>query len=66
MKQRGKIGEPGVAKFAGSAIHHQHAALASLGGRLLRNQFLGQVEIEIRNAQIGAGVRAGHRGTWPK
>ena len=40
------------------AIHHQHAARAALGRRLLRNQFLRQVVIEIRHAQIAIFAHA--------
>jgi hypothetical protein len=61
MEQRGKIGKVRVAQSSGRAIHHQHAALAALGGRLLRDQLRGQVEIEIGNAQAGlAGLADPH------
>ncbi len=62
----GSSAKPGVAKCAGGAIHHQHAALAALRGRLLRDKLWRQVEIEIGDAQIGTGLLAGHRGAWPK
>jgi hypothetical protein len=56
IEQRGKFGKIRVAQSSGCAIHHQHTALAALGGRLLRDQLRGQVKIEIDNAQASRGI----------
>jgi hypothetical protein len=36
-----------VAEIASRTVHHQHAARSALGGRLLRDQILGQIVVEI-------------------
>src|SRR5579875_432364 len=64
LQQRGKLRKRAVAKCACDAIHDQHAALASLGRRLLRYQLLGQVEIEVRNTQ--ARGRFAHCSALPR
>ncbi len=51
LEQCRKLREAAVAECPGGAIQHHHAALAALGRRLLRNQFLGQVVIEIGDAE---------------
>ena len=45
-KTREKI----VAQSACSAIHHQHAAHAAFGRRLLRDQLRGQIVVEVFNS----------------
>ena len=45
-----------IAKRAGFTIHEEHAALAALGGWLLRDEFGRQIEIEVVNAQARCGL----------
>ena len=67
-----EISEGIVAEIAGCTVHDQHAACAALGGRLLRDQFFGQIVVEVGDAQtavslfggtvgIGAGLLRGIR-----
>jgi hypothetical protein len=51
VEQRRKIGKARIKQSAVRAAHHQHAALAALRGRLLRNQLDAQIEVEVGNAQ---------------
>ena len=53
VEQRRKLGEARVAQCACCAIHRQHAALAALGWRLLRDQLGGEIEVKIGDAQAG-------------
>ncbi len=47
-----KVGEEIIFDGAGGAIQHQHAARAALGGRLLRDQFLGKSVIEVGDTEV--------------
>jgi hypothetical protein len=46
------IREKIIAEIARCTVHDQHAARAALGGRLLRDQILGQVVVEIFDAVL--------------
>ena len=46
---RREIGKPPVLQCAACSVEMQHAAIAPLLGRKLRNEFRGKVEVEILN-----------------
>src|SRR6266700_2800222 len=50
-----RAGKTRLAQGAGSAVHNHHAALAALRWRLLRDQFFGQIEIEVGDEEIAHG-----------
>src|SRR5579863_7586481 len=44
-----------ISQSSRGAVHGQHAVHAALRGRLLRNQFGGQIEVEVCDLKIGHG-----------
>ena len=48
-----EIPEVAVVKFAGAPIKNKHARSGAVCKRLLRNQFLRKMKIEIRNKHAG-------------
>ena len=47
---RGQIGNPGIRSASGSTIDDQQPRRAAFGRRLLRDQVLGKVEVEVGEA----------------
>ena len=58
LQERRKLRKVGIADGPTGAIHHQHAALAALGRRLLGDEFFRQVVIEVGDEEIG------HKRKW--
>ena len=50
-EERWKIGELPVRHLAAGAVQHKEPAAAALGGRLLRDEIVGQREIEVGDVQ---------------
>lgn len=52
VELRREVAEVGVGVVAGLAVDEEHAAVAAFGGRMLRDQFCGEMEIEIGDAHV--------------
>ena len=47
LQELREVCEEVVAQTAGCAIQHQHPARSALGGRVLGDEFFGQIEVEV-------------------
>ncbi len=50
VEEAGKVAEVAVFVGSGGAIESHHAAVAALGGWVLRDQFGGEIEVEVGDA----------------